>query len=64
MLAISERIRNNILPSCLGLYDVYAQEHPGKTIVIVHVVVTRGTEKLYYLKRLFLVVLAFAQAFL
>ncbi len=62
MLAISERIRNNILPSCLGLYDVYAQEHPGKTIV--HVVVTRGTEKLYYLKRLFLVVLAFAQAFL
>jgi hypothetical protein len=25
MLAISDRIRNNILPSCLGLYDVYAQ---------------------------------------
>jgi predicted HTH transcriptional regulator len=49
MLAISDRIRNNILPSCLGLYDVYAQEHEGKTII--HVVVTRGTEKPYYLKR-------------
>jgi len=49
MLAISDRIRNNILPSCLGLYDVYAQEHEGKTII--HVVVTRGTEKPCYLKR-------------
>ena len=49
MLAISDRIRNNILPTCLGLYDVYAQEHEGKTII--HVVVTRGTEKPYYLKR-------------
>lgn len=49
MLAISDRIRNNILPTCLGLYDVYAQEHDGKTII--HVVVTRGTEKPYYLKR-------------
>lgn len=49
MLAISDRIRNNILPTCLGLYDVYAEEHEGKTII--HVVVTRGTEKPYYLKR-------------
>lgn len=49
MLAISDRIKNNILPSSLGLYDVYAEEHDGKTII--HVVVTRGTEKPYYLKR-------------
>lgn len=49
MLAISDRIKNNILPSCLGLYDVYAEEHEGKTII--RVVVTRGTEKPYYLKR-------------
>src|SRR3990167_6391621 len=49
MLAISDRIKNNIQPTCLGLFDVYAQEHEGKTIV--HVVVTRGTEKPYYLKR-------------
>ena len=49
MLAVSDRIRNNILPTCLGLYDVYAEEDDGKTIV--HVVVTRGTEKPYYLKR-------------
>lgn len=49
MLAISDRIKNNIQPTCLGLFDVYAQEHEGKTII--HVVVTRGTEKPYYLKR-------------
>lgn len=49
MLAISDRIKNNIQPTCLGLFDVYAQEHDGKTII--HVVVTRGTEKPYYLKR-------------
>lgn len=49
MLTISDRIKNNILPSCLGLYDVYAEEHDGKTII--HVIVTRGTEKPYYLKR-------------
>lgn len=48
MLAISDRIKNNILPTCLGLYDVYAQEHEGKNII--HVVVSRGTEKPYYLK--------------
>lgn len=49
MLAISDRVRNNILPTCLGLYDVYAEEHEGKSII--HVVVSRGTEKPYYLKR-------------
>ena len=49
MLAISDRIKTNIQPTCLGLYDVYAEEHEGKTII--HVVVTRGTEKPYYLKR-------------
>jgi len=49
MLAISDRIKNNILPSCLGLYDVYPEEHDGKTIL--HIVVTRGTEKPYYLKK-------------
>ena len=46
MLVISDRIKNNIQPTCLGLYDVYAEEHEGKTII--HVVVTRGTEKPYY----------------
>ena len=37
MLAISDRIKNNILPTSLGLYDVYGEEYDGKTII--HVVV-------------------------
>jgi len=49
MLAISDRIKNNILPSCLGLYDVYPEEHDGQTVL--HIVVSRGTEKPYYLRR-------------
>jgi len=48
-LTISNRIRDNIQPSCLGFYDVYAEQHDGKTII--HIVVTRGTEKPYYLKK-------------
>ena len=49
MLAISDRIKNNILPSCLGLFDVFPETDGGKTII--HIVVTRGTEKPYYLKK-------------
>ncbi len=48
-LTISHRIRDNIQPSCLGFYDVYAQQHDSKTII--HIVVTRGTEKPYYIKK-------------
>lgn len=47
-LAISDRIKNNILPTCLGLFDIYTEEVETKTVV--HVVVTRGTEKPYYLR--------------
>lgn len=49
MLVISDRIKNNILPSCLGLFDVFTEEHDGKTVI--HLVITRGTEKPYYLKK-------------
>lgn len=49
MLAISDRIRNNIQPTCLGLYDIIAEKHHGKTVI--RIIVTRGTEKPYYLKR-------------
>ncbi|HEY5510723.1 MAG TPA: ATP-binding protein [Prolixibacteraceae bacterium] len=49
-LAISDRIKNNILPTCLGLFDVYSEDIQGKTIV--HVVVSSGTEKPYYIKSL------------
>ena len=49
-LAISDRIKNNILPTSLGLFDVYSEDIQDKTIV--HVVVSSGTEKPYYIKSL------------
>ena len=45
---VAERIRDNILPSALGLYDVTSQETYGKTII--KVVVSSGVEKPYYIK--------------
>ena len=49
-LAITDRIKNNILPTCLGLFDVYSEEFDGK--IVIHIVVSRGTEKPYYIKKL------------
>ena len=48
-LAITDRIKNNIMPTCLGFFDVLQEEHEGKAII--HIVVARGLEKPYYLKR-------------
>ena len=47
--AIIDRIKNNILPTTLGFFDVVTQELQGKPVV--HIIVTRGTEKPYYLKK-------------
>jgi len=47
-LAITDRIKNNIFPNCLGLFDVYSEELDTK--MIIHIVVSRGTEKPYYIK--------------
>lgn len=47
--AIIDRISNNILPATLGFFDVVTEELQGKTII--HVIVARGTEKPYYLKK-------------
>ena len=49
MLAIGDRIRNNVQPSALGLYDVVREKYRGKTIV--HVIVSSGPEKPYYIRR-------------
>ncbi len=48
-LGIIDRIRNNILPTTLGFFDVVTQEIQGKAVI--HIIVTRGTEKPYYLKK-------------
>ena len=47
-LAISDRIKNNILPTCLGLFDVYSEELDNQ--IVIHIVVSSGTEKPYYVK--------------
>jgi predicted HTH transcriptional regulator len=33
MLKIKDRLKNNILPSCMGLFDVCVEEIEGKDIV-------------------------------
>jgi len=48
-LTISDRLKNNIEPSCLGLFDVFPIEKQGKTII--KIVISRGTEKPYYIKK-------------
>ena len=45
---VAERIRDNLLPSALGLYDVTSEEMDGKTVI--KVIVSSGTEKPYYIK--------------
>ena len=47
-LKIISRIKDNILPSAMGLFDVVAEEKAGKRII--KVVVSSGMEKPYYLK--------------
>jgi ATP-dependent DNA helicase RecG len=47
-LAITDRIKNNIQPTTLGLFDVFTEEIDQKTVI--HIVVSSGTEKPYYIK--------------
>ena len=49
MLAIGDRIRNNIQPSALGLYDIVREKYQGTTII--HVIISSGPEKPYYIRR-------------
>ncbi len=48
-LAIIDRIRNNILPTALGFFDVVSEQLEGKNVI--HIIVARGTEKPYYLRK-------------
>jgi predicted HTH transcriptional regulator len=47
-LRIVDRIKNNISPNTLGLFDVIAEKHDGKDII--KIVISSGTEKPYYIK--------------
>lgn len=48
-LAIKDRLKNNILPSCLGLFDVLHETREGREIV--KITLASGPEKPYYLKK-------------
>jgi predicted HTH transcriptional regulator len=49
MLKIKDRIKNNILPLSLGLFDVIAETRENKTII--KIIVASGTEKPYFKKK-------------
>lgn len=49
ILKIKDRLKNNILPSCLGLFDVVSEERDGKNII--KIVVASGVEKPYYVRK-------------
>lgn len=49
VLKIKDRIKNNISPSAMGLFDVVVEEHEGKEIV--KIIVASGSEKPYFKKK-------------
>src|SRR5690606_25702316 len=48
-LLIKDRLKNNILPSCMGLFDLITERKEGKDII--KLIVAGGYEKPYYIKR-------------
>jgi ATP-dependent DNA helicase RecG len=48
-LAVKDRLKNNILPSCLGLFDVIHEVREGNDLV--KVTLASGPEKPYYLRK-------------
>ncbi|HPO49821.1 MAG TPA: putative DNA binding domain-containing protein, partial [Spirochaetota bacterium] len=48
-LIIKDRLKNNILPSCLGLFDVVHEKLEDKDII--KITLASGSEKPYYLKK-------------
>lgn len=49
MLKIKDRIKNNIQPSAMGLFDVVSEEKDGKDII--KIIVASGSEKPYFKKK-------------
>jgi ATP-dependent DNA helicase RecG len=48
-LKIKDRLKNNISPSCMGLFDVIEEERDGKKII--KIIVASGPEKPYYITK-------------
>jgi len=49
MLKIKDRLKNNIMPSCMGLFDVAVEKIDDKDII--KITFASGTEKPYHLKK-------------
>lgn len=49
MLKIKDRLKNNIMPSCMGLFDVTVENIDTKDVI--KITLTRGTVKPYYIKK-------------
>lgn len=49
VLKIKDRIKNNILPSAMGLFDVAVDSVDGKQVI--KITVARGSENPYYIKK-------------
>lgn len=49
MLKIKDRLKTNISPSCMGLFDVVNETKNGKDII--KVIIASGTEKPYHIRR-------------
>lgn len=48
-LVIKDRLRNNIVPSCMGLFDIVLEEK--ESLQIIKLIVAGGSEKPYYIKK-------------
>ena len=46
-LALSDRIKNNIRPETLGLFDIHIEEREGKTVI--RLFISSGPDKPYYI---------------
>src|SRR5680860_738770 len=49
MLKIKDRIKHNISPSAMGLFDVVSEEKEGKALI--KIIVASGSEKPYFKKK-------------
>ncbi|MDR1321442.1 MAG: putative DNA binding domain-containing protein [Gracilibacteraceae bacterium] len=48
-LKIVNRLKDNVLPNTLGLFDVIAENHDGKRII--KLIISSGVEKPYYIRK-------------
>nr|WP_262713162.1 ATP-binding protein [Anseongella ginsenosidimutans] len=49
MLKIKDRVKNNLAPSAMGLFDVVTEEREGKNVI--KIIVASGREKPYFKKK-------------